>query len=123
MQRTYKRVLVTGGATSGGGAVNTAEIYDPSADSWSTSVTMVDARVGHTASLLSDGRVLLAGGHDSAGNALSSLEIFDPTSGTFSSAGAMTSPRMNHAVRGTLRASARHGALFPAYPIPSRTDS
>src|SRR2546430_17722938 len=28
------RVLVAGGATSGGGITNSAEIYEPSADSW-----------------------------------------------------------------------------------------
>jgi N-acetylneuraminic acid mutarotase len=91
------RVLVAGGITSGGGAVNTAEIYDPNANSWSAPATMVNARAGHTASLLSDNRVLLGGGHDSSGNALSSMEIFDPTSGAFSSTGAMSSPRMNFA--------------------------
>ena len=67
--------LVAGGTTSDGGTVNTAEIYDPSANSWSAPITMMDARAGHTASSLSDGRVLLAGGHESAGNALSSLDL------------------------------------------------
>lgn len=91
------RVLVAGGTTSGGGITNSAEIYDPSADSWTlVSGTMVDARSGHTASLLPDGRVLLAGGQNSGG-AITSLEIFDPSSGSFSGAGVMTSARMNHA--------------------------
>ena len=57
---------------------------------------MLDARAGHTASLLPDGRVLLAGGHNSGG-ALSSLEIFDPLNDGFTSAGTLTAPRMNHA--------------------------
>ena len=91
------RVLVAGGTTSGGGITNSAEIYDPSADSWTLlSGTMVDARSGHTASLLPDGRVLLAGGQNSGG-AINSLEIFDPSSGNFSGAGVMASARMNHA--------------------------
>jgi hypothetical protein len=91
------RVLVAGGATSGGGITNSAEIYEPSADSWTVlSGTMVDARSGHTASLLPDGSVLLAGGQNSGG-AINSLEIFDPSSGNFSGAGVMTSARMNHA--------------------------
>src|SRR5438270_1203096 len=91
------RVLVAGGTTSGEGITNSAEIYDPSADSWTLlSGTMVDARSGHTASLLPDGRVLLAGGQNSGG-AINSLEIFDPSSGNFSGVGVMTSARMNHA--------------------------
>ena len=68
------RVLVAGGTTSGGGITNSAEIYDPSADSWTLlSGTMVDARSGHTASLLPDGRVLLAGGENSGGAACREL--------------------------------------------------
>ena len=91
------RVLVAGGTTSGGGITNSAEIYDPSENSWNLlSGTMVDARSGHTASLLPDARVLLAGGQNSGG-AINSLEIFDPSSGNFSGAGVMTSARMKHA--------------------------
>src|SRR5579863_3775847 len=91
------RVLVTEGTTTGGGITNSAEIYDPSANSWTLlSGTMMDARSGHTASLLPDGRVLLAGGQNSGG-AINSLEIFDPSSGNFSGAGVMTSARMKHA--------------------------
>src|SRR5437899_12817105 len=55
------RVLVAGGTTSGGGITNSAEIYDPSADSWSPAGLMNDARSGATASVLQDGRVLIAG--------------------------------------------------------------
>jgi hypothetical protein len=91
------RVLLTGGITSGGGMTNSAEIYDPSADTWTLlSAVMVDPRSGHTASLLQDGRVLLAGGQNSGG-AVSSLEIFDPANNSFTGAGVMSSPRMNHA--------------------------
>jgi Galactose oxidase, central domain len=57
---------------------------------------MVDARSGHTASLLPDGRILLAGGQNSGG-AINNLEIFDRSSGNFSGAGVMTSARMKHA--------------------------
>src|SRR5436309_10583160 len=95
------RVLVAGGTTSGGGITNSAEIYDPSADSWSPAGLMPaglmnDARSGATASVLQDGRVLIAGGQNSGG-ASNTLEIFDPNSGNFSNAGTMSSPRQDHA--------------------------
>jgi N-acetylneuraminic acid mutarotase len=89
------RVLVAGGTTSGGGFTNSAEIYDPSADSWSQ-VGLIDARSGATASILQDGRVLVAGGQNSGG-AVNTLEIFDPNTGNFSSGGTMSSPRQDHA--------------------------
>jgi len=92
------RVLITGGiTTTGGGATNSAELYDPSANSWAlVSGSMLAARSGHTASLLPDGRVLLAGGSNSGGP-VSALEIFDPSSDSFSGAGVLGSPVSQHA--------------------------
>ena len=57
---------------------------------------MADARSGHTATLLKDGRVLLAGGEGSAG-AVSTLEVFDPATSAFAFAGTMSSARKDHA--------------------------
>src|SRR5438445_606207 len=92
------RVLVAGGTVSGGGATNSAEIYDPVSGTW-TSIAggMVEARSGAAAALLQDGRVLMAGG-ESSGVASATLEIFDPRAGTFSAAGVMSSPRTKHAM-------------------------
>src|SRR6266403_3748925 len=92
------QVLVAGGAVSGGGATNSAEIFDPVSGTW-TSIAggMVEARSGAAAALLQDGRVLIAGGENS-GAASATLEIFDPVAGTFSAAGVMSSPRTKHAM-------------------------
>src|SRR5712675_798667 len=92
------RVLVAGGSTNGGGVTNSAEIFDPAANSW-TNVTggMLEARAGQTATLLSDGRVLLAGGSGSGATTSMTAEIFDPASQSFALAGVLSSARFNHA--------------------------
>jgi hypothetical protein len=91
-------VLAAGGTTSGGGAINTAEIYDPVSNSWTTvAAGMIEARSNATATVLQDGRVLIAGG-DRSGVASSTIEIFDPAALTFSFAGALASPRTDHAM-------------------------
>src|SRR6266403_1800944 len=92
------RVLVAGGTVSGGGATNSAEIFDSVSGTW-TSIAggMVEARSGAAAALLQDGRVLIAGG-ESSGVASATLEIFDPVAGTFTAAGVMSSPRTKHAM-------------------------
>jgi len=89
------RVLVTGG-DNGSGATVTAEIYDPSSDSWSPADSLQTPRSGHTASLLKDGKVLIAGGENSGGP-VNSLEIYDPAADGFSSAGILNAGRSGHA--------------------------
>src|SRR5882724_1818282 len=89
------RVLVAGG-NNGTGETVTAEVYDPSSDSWSGVDNLSTPRSGHTATLLKDGKVLIAGGENSSGP-VDSLEIFDPAHNSFSSAGALHTPRSGHA--------------------------
>lgn len=55
------------------------------------------ARVGHTSTLLSDGRVLVVGGtRQPYSYTLNSCELFDPGTGRFSPAAAMAIPRTMH---------------------------
>jgi Kelch motif len=91
------RVLVAGGTDASGNASQTAELYDPGANSWSASGPLMVGRSGATATLLASGQVLIAGG-TAHGAALASLELFDPNSNTFTSAaGVLSSARENHA--------------------------
>jgi hypothetical protein len=89
------RVLFTGGdAMEGSHApLASAELYDPTAGTFSATGSMAAARVDQKATLLQDGRVLIAGGADGPGHDLASAEIYDPEKGNFSVTGSMTTPR------------------------------
>jgi hypothetical protein len=85
-----KKVLVAGGCTTRDGqsvkALRSAEIYDPEAGTWSEAPPMTDARFGHPALVLNNGKVLVAGGSvpvDRDTNAaLAFCELYDPGTGT-----------------------------------------
>ena len=62
---------------------------------WALTGSLNEARSGHTATLLSDGRVLVAGGL--APSAITaSAEVFDPVAGVWSVVGSMAAPRVGH---------------------------
>jgi streptogramin lyase len=85
------KVLVAGGWN--GGALSSAELYDPTTMAWSTTPgNLVSARTQHIAALLSTGKVLVAGGYN--GTALASAELFDPSTGIWSATGSMTTSRL-----------------------------
>jgi hypothetical protein len=84
-------VLVAGGSNAGV-SLGSAEIYDVTTGTWSTTGSMSVARAGHSATLLNDGRVLATGGLGGGGS-LSSSEIFDPATSTWSTTASMINPR------------------------------
>jgi large repetitive protein len=92
------KVLLAGGF-DGTQALKTAEVYDPSSDTFTaTSSDMTSERVGDTATLLTNGTVLLAGGQPGSLTSgpflpLSSAELYSPATGKFSKTGSMTSAR------------------------------
>src|SRR5208282_4149219 len=82
-------VLIAGGITDfSGDTTATAEIYDPTAGTFTaTTGDMTVSRAGHTATLLGDGTVLITGGESTqtAGNftSLDTAEIYTPSTGMF----------------------------------------
>jgi len=96
------KVLVAGGFSSNPTvgsyvSLNSAEIYDPTAGTWTTTSTLTVARGYHKAVLLPSGQVLLAGGSGSTFNPFSSAELFTPATGKWTSTGTMQSPRAGFA--------------------------
>jgi len=99
-----------------GGVRASAEIYDPSTDSFTCvggqgttncKPSMANSRAGHTATLMTSGplagQVLLVGGVGAKtttsrgkGAALKSAELYDPVGGKFSATGSMKSARAGH---------------------------
>ena len=93
------RVLVAGGTTTGGPlnpSIASAELFDPVTGTWAATGPMSTNRVGHTISLLSNGKVLVAGGRAGGGFVTanySSAELYDPSTGTWTPAGNMSATR------------------------------
>lgn len=95
-------VLITGGFGSNrfaAPALRTAEIYDPSTDTFTAlTASMQSVRTSHAAARLPDGRVLLTGGQtNNNGDGTDTAEIYDPATRTFTSVSSrMISPRGGH---------------------------
>ncbi len=98
------RVLVAGGSPTAGlfsdrevtqVILGAAELFDPATDTWRPSGDLVHGRMGHTATLLPDGRVLVVGGMDADG-AIAAAELYDPSTETFAVTGSLATARAGH---------------------------
>jgi hypothetical protein len=89
------KVLVAGGTNNGTTPLKTAELYDPSTNTWSSTGSMAVARRGHTATLMLDGKILVTGGFDGAIES-AATEIYDPATGIWTASGPMTRGRKYH---------------------------
>lgn len=89
------KVLVAGGTNNGTTPLKTAELYDPSTNTWSSTGSMAVARRGHTATLMLDGKILVTGGFDGAIES-ATTEIYDPATGIWTASGPMTRGRKYH---------------------------
>ncbi len=97
------RVLVAGGeggASGGGTALGSAEIYDAQGNRWSGAPTMSLARRGHTATLLTSGQVLFVGGDANRPSmplaTTDAVEAFDPATNSWRTVAAATLARGHH---------------------------
>jgi hypothetical protein len=89
------RVLVAGGFSDSGIAMNHAALYDPVTEGWTTTGMMRHPRALHTATLLPNGKVLVAGGSADS-TSLSSAELYDPAAGTWTLVGSLSVARSRH---------------------------
>jgi hypothetical protein len=127
-------VLAARGSDSGDleWTLSSAERYDPRTGTWSLTGNTGVGSVGHTASLLADGRVLVAGGYSGGvggGIAHVVTMLFDPATGAWSRAGDLLEPRYNHAatvlpggevlVAGGVYLMGGYPALSYHLPLPS----
>ena len=87
------KVLAAGGQTTGFAYLASAELYDPSAGTWSATGSMVAGRAGHTATLLLNGKVLAAAGSTTGGATVGTADLYDPSTGTWSVTGSMATAR------------------------------
>jgi N-acetylneuraminic acid mutarotase len=87
------KVLVTGGCTSNTSCADTpiSEVYDPTANSWSTTGKLNTSRHYQTAVLLQTGKVLVVGGYTTT--AITSCELYDPASGAWTAAASTNTAR------------------------------
>ena len=135
-----KSVLVVGGEFWMDNAkkshLDTSELYNPDTDSWETK-PLFDARTGHTATLLEDGRVLVVGGFKNEYDpqtgtispALRKCEIYDPKNNSWSPAEPLNQARGWHTATLLTKApykgmvlvaggmSAGNGATMDSYEI------
>lgn len=91
------KVLIAGGCTAAETGqvyctkfLNSADIYDPNQDTFTTTSTMNTARANHTATLLLNGKVLIVGGVAADGSLVKTAEIYDPSTGKFEATGDLT---------------------------------
>jgi hypothetical protein len=87
------KVLLAGGS-NGSSCNQTADLYDPSTNTFTPAGSMTTSRCSAVAVLLRTGEVLIVGGDKSPdSNTLPSAELYHPSTDTFTVTGGMHTPR------------------------------
>ena len=117
-------VLIAGGLDQAGNSLTTAEIYSPSTgtfaythDGMGNQTFLNMPRVGHSATLLPNGKVLIAGGASFQGNQVfDNGELYDPATGQFDliTGSSMSDPRFAHNAAFTLASMLGNGKVLLA---------
>ena len=78
--------------------MNSAELYNALTGTFTLLPNALNtARVGHTATLLSNGQVLIVGGYDPTTGIIADSELYDPIAQVFIDLGDTNTPRFHHA--------------------------
>lgn len=89
------RVLIAGGIVEDGKGneqpMNTAEIFNPETNEFTTTGNMIESHCNHTATLLENGEVLIIAGWK-AGQRSDAVEIYNPKTGEFRLAARLEKP-------------------------------
>jgi N-acetylneuraminic acid mutarotase len=78
------------------GLMGTADLFDPTTNTWSSAAPMSALRWQHTATVLQSGQMLVTGGITGCCGPFATAEFYDPASNAWTSAGSMSSPRYQH---------------------------
>ncbi len=85
------QVLAVGGIEGSGAQytlLSSAELYDPKAGTWTQTASTFYERIGHTATLLANGRVLIVGGTQNT-----NTEVYNPATGEWYATGRLNAAR------------------------------
>jgi pSer/pThr/pTyr-binding forkhead associated (FHA) protein len=95
------KVLIFGGVGPGNVVLDSAELYDPETDTFTTTDSMKTARNNALFTMLPNGKILVSNGSsDTTGTPIQAVEIYDPATEKFTAAGnALVARYYNRIVR------------------------
>ena len=89
------QVLIVGGANNDESNLSSAELFNPTAKTWTLTGSLNLPRLNDAATLLPSGQVLVAGGLYNA-SFQQSAELYDPTTGLWTYTADLLKPRADH---------------------------